>query len=734
MTQPQSVYTLGLIATTLLAHGCRDYTCLDLANCPTEGDAAVPPVCSSGMDCTTSASTSPASVSPSTSVTAPTPSPVTPPTTSTSVPPAGTPGVPPPATTGSDTSSSTTDSTPAETGPDQTSAEDSCPDAPGGICECKDGDTQKCGLSGAKGACADGTQTCAPGGFYGPCDITPGTDDCSIKGNDADCDGTANSNCPCVDNDEQSCGPDTDVGECKYGVSTCANSTYGDCIGAIDRAPRRCDSNQDYDCDGEPDNSLDDTCKCEPGDVQQCKTHPGFDGVGPCRAGTQTCELNGDGTHSDWGDCSGDVAPQSSDTCIEGNNADCSGQANSNCTCIAGRTDTCGVRYGSKGICASVSLTCQNDGMWPGNSSCTAAAKQEICNNGLDDNCDGTADDANSCPCNQTPSPCAHGACNTGSGSNYSCDCTGTGYEGTLCDKPIAQTITGPTSATSCEVQGISDSGTAIAAQCEVGESISRGYFWTQSGGWVAAAAPAGYPVVLVTALSSDGSKAAATIRNSNGTNFPARWSGLNTTGVILNTPDWKDVYSMSANGNTLAALDPGGNLWVWTGGGSSAPINYTNGGVSTTISGDGTKIFTSDNEGFRIWTSSTASTVRTLASMVIPTAASNDGSAMVAYFLSGSPDTIYKYSASGNTSLNTTSGCKPMSISSDGRYVLGKCASGLSRWADATPATVQSLITSTGSSVSIRTDVEGVMSYNAKYVTLPSSSNGVVIVHLPSP
>lgn len=488
------------------------------------------------------------------------------------------------------------------------------------------------------------------------------------------------------------------------------------------------------DCDGAPDNTLDDTCKCEPGDVRLCNEHPGFDDVEPCRPGNQTCELSEDGTRSYWGDCIGDIAPQPSDTCIEGNNDDCSGQPNTNCTCIAERTDTCGARYGSKGICAAVDLTCQDDGTWPGSATCMAAAKQEICGNGIDENCDGTADDASSCPCSQTPSPCAHGTCDAGSGSNYTCDCAGTGYEGTLCDKPIAQTIAGPTGASSCSVIGVSDTGTAIAAHCEIGEAVPRGYFWTQAGGWVAAAVPAGYTLTELRALSSDGSKAAGTIIK-DGTWGAARWSGLTSTATLLNTPDFKSVSSMSANGNTLYAVDPGGNGFLWTGGGTTAPTQYPVGLQDGILSGDGTKLFASDPDGFRIWTSPTSSTLRTTGDQSLgPVAVSASGGTMVGYFYSGTPNTIFKYNPSGSETLNSTSGCKPLNISSDGRYMLGKCASGLSRWLDATPTTVQNLITSTGSSATIRTNVDGKMSYNAKYVALPSTGTGIVVVHLPSP
>lgn len=745
MTTPSRSFGLPLefasCLALLAAPGCREYTCVDYGNCPSETvDASAMSTCS-GTDCVaTSDGTSPATWTEGTN--SPTLESVS--SVANSSPDSTTRGEGVEATqsTGSPSpASETTVGSEATTSIEEVPSSEEppgCPNAPGGVCECEYGDTQRCALDGAKGACADGNQTCTADGVFGPCDVVAATnDDCSIKGNDADCDGTPNSGCPCVDGDTQECGPDTDVGACRYGVSTCAGSTYGECIGAVERASRQCDSSQDNDCDGEPDNTLDDTCKCEPGDTQQCNKHPGFDGVGTCRPGNQTCELSEDGTHSDWGSCSGDVAPKASDSCIEGDNSDCVGSANTNCTCIAGRTETCGARYSSMGICASVSLTCQTNGTWPGNASCMAAAAQEICNNNLDENCDGTVNDAASCPCSAVPSPCVHGTCNVGSGSAFTCNCTGTGYEGTLCDKPIALTVDGPVGATSCEVLGVSDSGTVVAADCEIGESMPRAHFWTGNA-WVKAVVPAGYPVAYLGVLSADGTKAAGTLRNANGTNYGARWSGLSNAATLLHTPEWKDVSSMSANGNSISALDPGGNVSIWMGGGGNAPTIYiANGGVHAIFSGDGTKVFTpevGDSEGFRIWTSSTSSTFHSLAADLYPIAASNDGTVMIGDFEFGGPNTIYKYSSSGAVGLNSTADCLPLSLSSDGRYVLGKCAGGLYRWADAAPSTVQSLITSTGSSAAIRTDVEGRMSYNAKYVALPSTGSGFVVAHMPSP
>src|SRR5690606_38891540 len=114
------------------------------------------------------------------------------------------------------------------------------------------------------------------------------------------------------------------------------------------------------------------------------------------------------------------------------------------------------------------------------------------------------------------------------------CDCTGTGYEGTHCDKPIALTVAGPQGATSCHVYGVSNDGTVVAADCEIGEPMRRTHFWINNK-WVKAAIPAGYTVAYLGMLSADGTKAVGTLRNSNGTNYGARWSNLNGTATLLN-------------------------------------------------------------------------------------------------------------------------------------------------------------------------------------------------------
>ena len=86
-----------------------------------------------------------------------------------------------------------------------------------------------------KGNCAKGTETCTAAGKWSACSVAPvGADVCSVKGDDATCNGVANEGCPCVTGDTQSCGPAA-VGICKPGTQTCANGVWGAARGRIGR-------------------------------------------------------------------------------------------------------------------------------------------------------------------------------------------------------------------------------------------------------------------------------------------------------------------------------------------------------------------------------------------------------------------------------------------------------------------------------------------------------------------
>jgi hypothetical protein len=140
-----------------------------------------------------------------------------------------------------------------------------CNGAPNSECGCVDGQAQPCGSTTDQGVCQIGTSTCV-GGSFGQCigAIPPAPRDTCAFGDDSNCNGIPNEGCSCFNGATQACGP-TDVGSCAFGTQTCANGVFGACQGAVNPAPRNCGSPQDNDCNGQPDNTIDNVCECNPG-------------------------------------------------------------------------------------------------------------------------------------------------------------------------------------------------------------------------------------------------------------------------------------------------------------------------------------------------------------------------------------------------------------------------------------------------------------------------------------
>jgi hypothetical protein len=204
---------------------------------------------------------------------------------------------------------------------------------------------------------------------------------------------------PCAEGSTESCGPEREEGTCKFGTKTCNNGAWGDCVGAVFPKARDCSSAQDNDCDGQPDNTVDDVCRCPAQASQSCDARPGLDGKGPCKAGTQACVLgNGNGS-SDWGPCSGSVAPTAADSCgVAGDDANCDGVPNGGCTCVEGSTVACGPDK-EIGVCKKGTSTCKSGAF----TACQGAVfpAQRDCSSPLDNDCDGLPDNTidNVCTC-----------------------------------------------------------------------------------------------------------------------------------------------------------------------------------------------------------------------------------------------------------------------------------------------------------------------------------------------
>ena len=277
---------------------------------------------------------------------------------------------------------------------------------------CVPGDIKAC-LTGMVGVCATGQQVCNLSGTWDPCTAVfmPGTlsEDCS-NGMDDDCDGStdcSDGDCSadpactgltCVPGDIQSCLTGM-VGVCATGQQVCnLSGTWDPCTAVFmpGTLSEDCSNGMDDDCDGSTDCSdadctLDPACTggggpCTPGAIRSC----GYNSVGECVLGTETCDLSGS-----WGPCVGAILPVA-ENCSDGLDNDCDGFTDGldpDCggdPCVFPSTRFCG--YSAAGECALGTQDCLPGGFWD---ACVGAVypTDEICGDGLDQNCNGSADE-----------------------------------------------------------------------------------------------------------------------------------------------------------------------------------------------------------------------------------------------------------------------------------------------------------------------------------------------------
>jgi hypothetical protein len=286
------------------------------------------------------------------------------------------------------------------------------------VCVCAAESSELCdahpGLDG-RGQCRAGSRSCVLGpgnatSSWGSCEgsVAPGQQDsCAVDGDDTNCDGINNGGCPCIEGEARPCGPSTDNGICQRGTQTCVDGAFGQCVGAVFPAARDCGSQADNDCDGVPDNTVDTVCTCVIGAVQACGTHPGRDGNGQCRAGSQTCEGRANDTTSTFGACVGSVGPALSDTCAPDDDSNCNGLLNEGCACLNGQTRPCGPDT-ELGSCQRGVQTCANGAF----GQCVGAVfpAPRDCDSTADDDCDGRPDNTfdNVCLAPQNPFSCSN--------------------------------------------------------------------------------------------------------------------------------------------------------------------------------------------------------------------------------------------------------------------------------------------------------------------------------------
>ena len=187
-----------------------------------------------------------------------------------------------------------------------------------------------------------------------------------------------------------------DVGRCKAGTMTCLadGSGYGPCEGEVLPIPETCNSPADDNCNGQV-NESGEGCGCVPKATVSCYTGAaGTDGVGPCKAGTKTCNEQG----TAYGPCVGEVLPQA-ETCNTPEDDDCDGQVNeggAGCVCLPNSTSSCysgPAGTAGVGVCKAGVRTCNAQGTGFGACVGQVLPAAENCSTPTDDNCNGAVNE-----------------------------------------------------------------------------------------------------------------------------------------------------------------------------------------------------------------------------------------------------------------------------------------------------------------------------------------------------
>ncbi len=258
-----------------------------------------------------------------------------------------------------------------------------------GGCTCSNGDTRLCGL--AQGVCFLATQECV-GGAWEPCpgEARRGPELCNAI--DDDCDGSTDEGfgvgtaCrglgACSVAGQLECADDGSV-RCSSAaaarVETC-NAADDDCDGRTDEGNVETCNGADDDCDGRTDEDFLLGVACETG------------GLGACAVGVRACNDAG-GVR-----CQQVSQPAAAEAC-DGRDDDCDGGTDEG---VRNACGGCGTLAGLAGgpcdgddadRCALGTFTCSIDGS---RLECINERSHhvEICGNGADDDCDGTADRA----------------------------------------------------------------------------------------------------------------------------------------------------------------------------------------------------------------------------------------------------------------------------------------------------------------------------------------------------
>ena len=274
---------------------------------------------------------------------------------------------------------------------------------------CQKGETQPCynhlqgcvvdakGVWSCQGQCKTGLRTCTDNQMWGECigQVGPSFEDCNQV--DDNCNGLVDEGCVCSPKTTQPCYAGTPStrgkGRCQDGIQNCQRGFWGSCEGSTSQRQEECNG-EDDDCNGVID------------DPEKLIAPPCEKRLGVCLGAVKRC-----GGVRGWLPCTSEdyqradpsyVADdgEGKDHC-DGKDNDCDGKIDEGCSgsCITGSVKACyngpnGTQ--GQGACRDGLQICK-DGAW-GDCLLQVLPTTEICNNSIDDDCNGLIDDCKAEP------------------------------------------------------------------------------------------------------------------------------------------------------------------------------------------------------------------------------------------------------------------------------------------------------------------------------------------------